>query len=156
MRRLDASLPVYGIRRFETELAGQMLAQRLGSALLGLFGVLSLVLAAVGIYAVVSYSVARRTREIGIRMALGARASDVSSLILSQNAFPIAAGLTLGLALGAAAARLLREFLFEVSPFDPLTFVAVALVLAACGTAATWLPARRAARVDPMTALRSD
>ena len=156
VRRLDASLPVYGIRRFETELAGQMLAQRLGSALLGLFGVLSLVLAAVGIYAVVSYSVARRTREIGIRMALGARASDVSSLILSQNAFPIAAGLTLGLALGAAAARLLREFLFEVSPFDPLTFAAVALVLAACGTAAAWLPARRATHVDPMTALRSD
>jgi predicted permease len=156
VHQLDGSMPVYGIRRFETELAGQLLAQRLGSALLGLFGVLSLVLAAVGIYAVVSYSVARRTREIGIRMALGARAGDVSTLVLSQNAVPIAAGLTLGLALGAAAARLLREFLFGVSPLDPLTFAAVSLVLAACGTAAAWLPARRAARVDPMTALRGD
>ena len=156
VRRFDATLPVYGIRRYDTELGGQLLAQRLGTALLGLFGVLSLVLAAVGIYAVVSYSVARRTREIGIRMALGARAGDVSGLVLSQNAFPIAVGLTLGLVLGAAAARLLREFLFEVSPIDPFTFAAVALVLAACGAAAAWLPARRAARVDPMTALRSE
>jgi predicted permease len=156
VRRLDASMPVYGLRRFETEIAGQLLAQRLGSALLGLFGVLSLVLAAIGIYAVVSYSVARRTREIGIRMALGARATDVSALVLSQNAFPIAAGLTLGLALGAAAARLLREFLYGVSPLDIPTFAAVSLLLGACGTAAAWLPARRAARVDPMAALRSD
>jgi predicted permease len=156
VRRFDGSIPVYGIRRFETELAGQLLAQRLGSALLGLFGVLSLVLAAVGIYAVVSYSVARRTREIGIRMALGARAADVRSLVLSQNAFPIVAGLTLGLVLGAAAARLLREFLYGVSPLDLPTFAAVSLVLAACGTAAAWLPARRAARVDPITALRTD
>jgi predicted permease len=156
VRRLDASMPVYGIRSLETELAGLLLAQRLGSALLGLFGVLSLVLAAVGIYAVVSYSVARRTREIGIRMALGARAGEVSALVLSQNAFPIVAGLTLGLALGAAAARLLREFLYGISPFDFPTFAAVSLILAACGAAAAWLPARRAASVDPMTALRSD
>ena len=156
VRKLDATMPVYGLRRFETEIAGQLLAQRLGSALLGLFGVLSLVLAAVGIYAVVSYSVARRTREIGIRVALGARAGEVSTLVLSQSAYPIAAGLTLGLALGAAAARLLREFLYGVSPLDVPTFAAVSLVLAACGTAAAWLPARRAARVDPMTALRSE
>jgi len=156
VRRIDASMPVYGIREYETEIAGQLLAQRLGSALLGLFGLLSLVLAAVGIYAVVSYSVARRTREIGIRMALGARSGDVRTLVLSQHAFPIAAGLTFGIALGAAAARLLRDFLFGVSPLDLPTFAAVSLVLAACGTAAAWLPARRAARVDPMTALRSD
>jgi predicted lysophospholipase L1 biosynthesis ABC-type transport system permease subunit len=155
-RKLDPSLPVFGIRSFETELGGQLLAQRLGSALLGLFGILSLGLAAVGIYAVVSYSVSRRTREIGIRMALGARAADVRGLVLSQSAAPIAAGLVLGLALGAAEARLLREFLYGVSPFDPLTFAVVSLLLAACGTAAAWLPARRAARIDPMKALRTE
>jgi predicted permease len=155
-RRLDPSLPVFGIRSFEVELAGQLLAQRLGSVLLGLFGVLSLGLAAVGIYAVVSYSVARRTREIGIRMALGARAADVKTLVLSQSALPIAVGLGLGLALGVAEARLLREFLFEVPPLDPVTFAAVSLLLAACGAAAAWLPARRASRIDPMAALRSE
>ena len=154
--RIDPSLPVSGIRSFESELGSQLLAQRLGSALLGLFGVLSLGLAAVGIYAVVSYAVARRIREIGIRMALGARAADVTSLVFSQSARPIAVGLGLGLALGAAEARLLREFLFEVSPLDPVTFAAVALLLAACGAAAAWLPARRAARIDPMAALRSE
>ena len=156
VRRLDPSLPVSAIRSFEAELASPLLAQRLGSTLLGLFGVLSLGLAAVGIYAVVSYAVARRAREIGIRLALGARGSDVKSLILSQSASPIAIGLALGLALGAAEARLLREFLFEVSPLDPLTFAAVPLLLAFCGAAAAWLPARRAARIDPMAVLRSE
>jgi predicted permease len=156
IRKLDPALPVYGVRTYEAELGGQVLAQRVGSWILGLFGLLSLVLAAVGIYAVVSYSVERRTREIGIRMALGARAADVRALVVSQSAAPIVAGLGAGLVLGAAAGMLLRGFLFGISPADPLTFAGVALLLGLCGIAAAWLPARRAARIDPMAALRSE
>jgi putative ABC transport system permease protein len=128
----------------------------MGSALLGVFGLLCLALAAVGIYAVISYSVAGRTREIGIRMALGARAADVRHLVVAQSARPVGVGLALGLGLGAAAAFALRGFLFGVSPADPLTFVAVTGLLAACALLAAWLPAHRASKIEPMAALRAD
>jgi predicted permease len=156
IRKLDPALPVADIHPYESELAGQLVPQRLGSALLGLFGLLSLALAAVGIYAVISYSVARRTREIGIRMALGARAADVRALVVFQSARPVALGLGLGLALGVAAAQMLRGFLFGVSPADPATFLGVTALLVLCALLAAWLPARRAARIDPMAALRSE
>jgi predicted permease len=156
IRKLDTTLPVTDIHPYESELASQLVPQRLGGALLGLFGLLSLALAAVGIYAVISYSVAGRTREIGIRMALGARAADVQWLILAQNARPLVIGLVLGLVLGAAAARLLRGYLFGISSSDPATFLGVTVLLGLCGLVAAWLPARHAARVDPMTALRSE
>ena len=153
---LDPTLPVSDVHPYEAELAGQLVPQRLGSALLGLFGLLCLGLAAVGIYAVISYTVAGRTREIGIRMALGARAIDVRRLVVAQSARPVAAGLALGLALGAAAAFALRGFLYGVSPADPVTFAAVTALLAACALLAAWLPARHASRIDPMTALRTE
>ncbi len=156
VRRLDASLPVTGIRSYEEEIGAQLLPQRLGTAMLGLFGLLSLGLAAVGIYAVVSFSVAGRTREIGIRMALGARAQNVWALVVAQSAVPLAYGLAIGLVLGAASARFLRGFLYGLSPSDPVTFVGVTILLGACGLFAAWLPARRASRIDPMTALRGD
>lgn len=156
IRKLDGALPVADIHPYESELAGQLVPQRLGSALLGLFGLLSLALAAVGIYAVISYSVAGRTREIGIRMALGAQAADVRALIVAQIARPVAVGLVLGLALGALGAYLLRGFLFGVSPADPITFLGVTSLLAISALAAAWLPARRASQIDPMAALRTD
>ena len=156
IRRLDPSLPVSGLRTYEAALGSQLVPQRLGSALLGLFGLLSLTLAAVGIYAVISYSVAGRTREIGIRIALGARAADVSSLVVAQSARPVAVGLALGIALGAAAARLLRGFLYGVSPSDPTTFGVVIALLLGSALAAAYLPARRASRIDPIRALRSE
>jgi putative ABC transport system permease protein len=156
IRKLDASLPVADVHPYEAELEGQLVPQRLGSALLGLFGLLCLALAAVGIYAVISYSVAGRTREIGIRMALGARAADVRLLVVAQSARPVAAGLALGLVLGAAAAFALRGFLYGVSPADPATFAAVTALLAVCALLAAWLPARRASKIDPMAALRAD
>jgi predicted permease len=156
IRRLDPTLPVAAIGTCEAEIGGQLVPQRLGSALLGLFGLLALALAAVGIYAVISYAVAGRTREIGIRMALGARSSDVRALVVAQSARPVAAGLLAGVALGAAAARLLRGFLFGISASDPVTFFAVTALLLLCALGAAYLPARRASRIDPMTALRTD
>jgi len=155
IRRLDSTLPA-DVHPYAAELAGQLVPQRIGSALLGVFGLLCLGLAAVGIYAVISYSVAGRTREIGIRMALGARAADVRTLVVVQSARPVAAGLALGIALGAAAALGLRGFLYGISPADPLTFVGVTALLALCALVAAWLPARRASRIDPMKALRTE
>ncbi len=156
IRELDPTLPVGDVHPYAAELAGQLVPQRLGAALLGVFGLLCLALAAVGIYAVISYSVAGRTREIGIRMALGARAADVRTLVVAQSARPVGLGLALGLGLGAAAAFALRGFLFGISPADPFTFVAVTALLAACALLAAWLPARRASKIDPMAALRAD
>ena len=155
IRRLDPSLPSR-LGTFDEELGGQLVPQRLGSALLGLFGLLSLVLAAVGIYAVISFAVAARTREIGVRMALGARAADVRMLVVAQTARPVAAGVALGVVLGAVAARLLAGFLYGVSPSDPVTFAGVIALLLGCALGAAYLPARRASRIDPMTALRTD
>jgi len=110
----------------------------------------------VGNYAVVSHSVARRTQEFGMRMALGARAADVRSLIVGQSARPIAAGLFVGLLLGAGVARLLSGFLYGIGPFDSVTFAGTCALLGLCGLFAAWLPARRASRIDPISALRSE
>ena len=154
--RLDRTLPVSGPRSYAAELGAQLVPQRLGAALLGVFGLLSLVLAAVGIYSVISYSMALRTREIGIRMALGARPAEVRALFVGQMARPVAVGLVAGLALGAAAGTVLRGFLYETSPSDPSAIAAAAALFLAGAVAAAWLPARRAARIDPVTALRSE
>jgi ABC-type antimicrobial peptide transport system permease subunit len=114
------------------------------------------VLALIGIYGVAAYAVAMRTREIGIRMALGAKAADVVRLVLRRILLLSAAGLIIGVAGSLFATRALEKMLFEVKPNDPTTMIAVATVLAATALAASWLPARRAARVDPLVALRWD
>ena len=156
IRDLDAFLPVMGLRPFDDVLAARLLPQRAGSALLGLFGALSLVLAAFGIYAVVSWSARRQTREVGIRIALGATASDVRRLVMRQTAIPLAGGLAVGIALAAVAARLLSGALYGVAPTDPLTFCIATAVLACCALFAAYLPARRASRIDPIAALRTE
>jgi predicted permease len=156
IHELDPALPVTSLQPYGSVIAGRLLPQRAGAAILGLFGGLSLLLAAFGIYAVVSYAVAQRTREVGIRMALGAAPSEVRNLVVRQSAAPIVAGLAVGLALAAAAARLLAGFLYGVPAIDPITFGAAMLVLAASGLLAAWVPARRAARVDPIAAIRTE
>jgi putative ABC transport system permease protein len=123
---------------------------------LGLFAGVGLFLSAVGLYGVLAYSVARRTREIGIRMALGAQIDDVIRLILNQGLVLVALGGAMGMAAALATGRLLRAFLFGVSSTDPVAFVGVALLLATVSLFACWLPARRAAKVDPMEALRNE
>jgi len=123
---------------------------------LGTFALTALLLAAVGVYGLISYSVAQRTREIGIRVALGARPSQVTVPIVREGLALTTIGVAIGLAGSFAATRLLATFLFGVDATDPLTFIAVAALLLAVAFAASYLPSRRALRVDPLTALRAE
>ena len=129
---------------------------RTGALLFSIFGGLALVLAAVGLYGVKAYGVSRRTREIGIRMALGAAPAAVQSMIMREGVSLIVSGVTLGLLLGLGLGQLLASMLYKVSPVDPVTFLGAPLVLAAIALLACWFPARRATRVNPLTALRTE
>jgi putative ABC transport system permease protein len=122
--------------------------------LLGVFAGLALVLAAVGIYGVMSYSVAQRTREIGIRMALGAQRSDVLKMTVAHALRLVLTGVAIGLAAAFVLTRVMSTLLFGVSPTDPLTFISISIVLVSVAVTASYLPALRATRVDPMFALR--
>jgi ABC-type antimicrobial peptide transport system permease subunit len=129
---------------------------RIVGAVLGVFGLLGLVLAAVGMYGVMSYAVSQRTREIGIRMAIGAARREVIGLVMSQGLWLVVIGAAIGLAGALGASRLLRGVLYGSSLVDPVTFVAVPAILIGVAMLAIWIPARRAASVDPMRALRSE
>lgn len=151
---VDSNLPIDALRPLHSLVDDNLADRRLQAALLGTFAALALALAAIGIYGVMAYSVSRRVQEIGIRMALGARVGDVLSLVLRQGMGLILAGVTIGLLAGLAVARLLSGLLFEIQPHDPPTFGSVTLLLSTVALVACWLPARRAARVQPMVALR--
>ena len=155
-RELDPDLRVLETKTMDRHLALMRLPQQLSAFVLSAFGVLALALAAVGLYGVVSYGVARRTREIGIRKALGADGPRVVRLLVAGGLRLVVMGGALGLALAVVATRLLGGLLFEVDALDPLTFVGVPLVLGAAALLAAWLPARRASRVSPVVALRTD
>ena len=129
---------------------------RFNTLLLTLLGAIGVVLAAVGIYGVIAYFVTRRTQEIGVRMALGATRRDVVALVVKQAAWPVAAGIVLGIVISAALTRVLSGQLFGVKPHDPATFALVAIGLAAVALVASLVPARRAASVDPTRALHSN
>jgi putative ABC transport system permease protein len=128
--------------------------QRFTLLLLGAFAVLALILAAIGIYSVLSYSVRRRVQEIGIRLALGARISDVLRMIVIEGMRPTLLGVTIGIVGALALGQVMSSLIYGVKPTDPLTFLAVAMVLAIVALSATIIPAYRAAKVDPMVALR--
>jgi putative ABC transport system permease protein len=154
IQAIDPNQPVSDIRTMNQLLAESVARARFNTLLLGLFSAVALVLAAVGIFGVISYSVTQRTHEIGIRMALGASASDVLSMIVRQGMMLAIIGVGLGLLAAFALTRLMQSLLFEVSASDPLTFAFVSLLLASVAFLACYIPARRATRVDPMTALR--
>jgi len=135
-------------------IAESLAAQRFAMTLLGIFAGLATVLASVGIYGVISYIAGQRTHEIGIRMALGARQWDVLSMVLSQAGRMAVAGVGIGLVAGIGLMRLMSSLLYGVSTHDPITFSAVAVLLILVALAACYVPARRAAKVDPMVALR--
>lgn len=147
-------VPAFDVRTMEQRLADSLASRRFSMVLLGLFAALALILAVVGIYGVVSYAVTQRTHEIGVRMALGASRGSVLVMVIRNGLVLTALGVTLGLAGASALTRLLASLLYDVKPTDPLTFGAVALLLVGVALLATYLPARRATKVDPMVALR--
>jgi ABC-type antimicrobial peptide transport system permease subunit len=149
-------MPLYDVRTMEESLRNGLWESRIYVALMSVFAVLALVIAAVGIYGVMAYSVAQRTQEIGIRMALGAARADVLRLVVGQALRLTLIGMGIGLAGAYAVTRLMASLLFGVSASDPPTFVGVTVILALSALVAAWLPAERATRVDPMVALRSE
>ncbi|MFL6520824.1 MAG: ABC transporter permease [Chthoniobacterales bacterium] len=155
---VQPGLPVFQVRSFEQhfEANSELWVVRAGAALFSIFGILALGLAAVGLYGVKAYSVARRTREIGIRMALGAEGKTVQWMILREGTAMLSTGLLLGLLLALATGKLVSALLYEVSSLDPVAFTLAPLVLALAGLLATWLPARRATKISPMAALRTE
>ncbi len=154
VQALDATLPVYNLRTLAEQKDGSLYAERLAAALLTLFGLLALLLAAVGIYGVLSYSVTERTREMGIRLALGAQPRNLLKFVVGQGMILTFIGLAIGVVAAFALTRLLEKLLFGVSATDPLTFVVIPLLLTVVALVACSLPALRATRVDPLVALR--
>jgi putative ABC transport system permease protein len=154
LQEIDKELPLYDVRSMDELVSRSVSEPRFNMLLLAVFAGLALALASVGIYGVMAYSVAERTREIGIRMAMGAQAEDVVRLMLKQGTVLILVGLGLGLAASFALTRVISTFLFGVSATDPVTFAGIALLLAVVALIACYIPARRATRVDPMVALR--
>jgi predicted permease len=154
VRRVDAALPLFDVRPLQTQIDVSLGAFAIATLFLGAAGVQALLLAAIGIYGVVSFSVAQRTREIGIRVAIGATPAQVLRLIMSQGFALSVLGVVVGAALALASSRILVGMLYGVAPRDPLTLAAVAGSLMAVAIMACWVPARRALRIDPTTALR--
>jgi putative ABC transport system permease protein len=154
VRSVDSSQPVFGVKTMQRVISDSLSSQRLYVWLLGIFAGIAVILASAGIYGVMSYLVTQRTREFGVRMALGASTRDILRTVLRQALILVAAGAGIGLVGAFALTRLLTRFLFGVRPTDPVTFGAVSLLLVAVALLASWLPARRATKVDPMVALR--
>ncbi len=155
-QKLDASLPVYNIKTLEEQKDRSLYTARLAATLLSVFGGLALLLASIGLYGVMAYTVGQRRREIGVRLALGAQQGDVFRLVIKEGMALVAAGTALGLTGAIAGTRLLTTFLYGVEPTDAATFIGIALLLAVVALLANYLPARRASRVDPITALRHE
>jgi len=153
---IDKEQPIFGIATMQQLVQDSVSGRRITLILLGVFGALALLLGAIGIYGLIAYSVAQRTHEIGIRMALGARHGDVVRMILAQGTRIAGAGVAIGILASLGLTRLLTNLLFSVSPADPVTFAAVAIVLVLVALLASYVPARRTLRIDPMIALRHE
>jgi predicted permease len=156
VQAMDPEAPIFDVKTMEAAVDESLAGRRFSMILFALFAAAALALAAVGVYGVMSYGVEQRTREIGIRMALGAEQGDVVRMVVGGGARLAAAGIGIGVALALGLSRVLRGMLFGVGAFDLLTYAGLALVLALIALLASWLPARRAARVDPNLALRAD
>jgi len=158
VREVDPAIPIISLKTFRQHLDSnlQLWVVRAGAALFSVFGGLALALSVVGLYGVKAYSVARRTREIGIRMALGAQRRAVLQMFMREGSIMVLSGLALGLLLAAATGKVLSGILYQVSALDPTAFIAAPLLLAAAALVATWLPARRAATLNPVEALHCE
>jgi predicted permease len=156
VQRLDASMPVADLRTMTSTLGVSLFPARLGGAALGIFGILGMILAAVGIYSVMAYSVSQRKHEIGIRVALGAASGNVVGMVIKTGMRTVGVGVVLGAGIAMGTSRLMENMIYGVSAIDPVTFFGVPGMLCAVALLATYLPARRAASVDPMKALRAE
>jgi ABC-type antimicrobial peptide transport system permease subunit len=154
VHELNADLPVFEVTTLRSSMQLGSIFERLAGTFSGAFGLIALILAAVGIYGVIAYTTRQRTHEIAVRMAMGAQRADVFRLVLGQGLLLTAAGLTAGIAVSFALTRYLRSVLFGVTTTDLLTYGAVGLLLCLVSLVACYIPARRAAKVDPMEALR--
>jgi putative ABC transport system permease protein len=154
VQAIDKDQPIYNVRTMDDVVMNSLGTRRLSMQLFAVFAGAALLLAAIGIYGVMAYSVTQRTQEIGIRMALGAQRSDVLALVIRQGMMLTVIGVVVGLAGAFALTRLMANLLFGVAATDPLTFVVIPLLLLIVATMATYFPARRAMKVDPVTALR--
>jgi putative ABC transport system permease protein len=154
--KVDPEQSVFDIQTMEQRVLNTIWQQRLAGVVFALFAGLALALAAVGIYGVMSYAVTQRTREIGVRIALGARVSDVLKMVLGEGLKLTLSGAAIGLIAALGMAQLMKSLLYGVGAIDPLTFTGAPALLAATAIVACWIPARRAAKTDPMIALRHD
>ena len=156
LAELDAELPMYNLRPMSDIVATSVATERLYMVLLGSFAAVALILSAVGLYGVIAYAVSERTQELGVRVALGASTGRISRMILGEGLVMSVAGIVVGLAASTAATQVLSKLLFGITPGDPVTFVAVSVALVAVALAASYVPARRAAKADPLVAMRGD
>jgi len=156
VREVAPQIPIYDVQTMAARTVSATASARFSATLLALFAATALSLAAIGIYGVMSLAVNARSRELGIRIALGADRGRVKRLVIGEGVALTATGAVIGLVAAVAATRVLRTMLYDLTPSDPATYALVIIVLAGTAVAATWLPARRAARVDPVTALRAD
>jgi putative ABC transport system permease protein len=156
LRRIDPEQPVTHVRTMEQVIYNSVGSRRFPMLLFATFAVVALLLAIVGVYGVVSYLVSQRTKEIGIRVALGARRGSVIRLVVGRSLIPIGAGIAIGIGGAFASSQLLQTMLFDVKPNDPVVLFAICSLLLVAAVVASWVPARRAASVDPLTVLRHE
>src|SRR5262249_19651056 len=156
MQTIDPNEPLFQVFKMDEHLSSSLAERRFQTLLLGVFAGIALIIATVGIYGVISYAVSRRTHEIGVRMALGAQAGDVLRMVIWQGMRLTLVGVALGLATALALTRVLKNLLFEMSATDPATFVSIALLLVGVALIASYIPAWRATKVDPLQALRHE
>jgi len=154
LQQLEPTMPLLNVDTYRSVFSQSLWAPRMGAWLLGIFASLALMLAAIGLYGVMAYAVSQRRRELGIRLALGARRQDVRNMVVRQGVLLAAVGVVIGLGIAFALARLVTNLLYGVNGHDPLTFAIIPIVLLAVAVLATYIPASRASRVDPVDALR--
>ena len=156
IQSVDPNLPMIDVRTQEQQIAGTIQQERLFASLAAGFGVLALLLACVGVYGIMAYTVSQRTNEIGIRLALGAQRGQVRAMVLREAALLTVAGVAAGLAVALGCVRLVKSMLYGLTPHDPVSLTVAPLLLLAVALLASWLPAARASRVEPMIALRHE
>jgi len=156
MREVAPRAPVYDIQPLTARTAAATARTRFSTTLLGLFAFVALLLSAIGIYGVMALAVAARTREIGIRMALGADGRRIERSIIGEGMALVGVGAAIGLAIAVTTTRVMRSLLFDLTPTDPITYLVIVVLIGLTAVAASWVPARRAANVDPLMSLRAE